>query len=160
MHTLHFLQQMQQLGALPPQMLPMLMHHMMSGGAPGGHHPPPPGGLPPGFNPMLMPGMVHGMHPLANLQMQLQNHALFQVRASMLAPPFLTIVTIELPTATKCTCDYHLVMQIPKTCISLQDFMLFSVCMHAYADIFRGSIQLAHVTMYTQGFDTGDVVLA
>ena len=53
----------------------------MAAGGPGAH----PGGLPPGMNPLLSMGMgpgglLSGMHPLANLQNQLQNFALFQVR--------------------------------------------------------------------------------
>jgi hypothetical protein len=82
--ALHFMQQM----GLPPHVLHMLVHQMAATGGPpgmGGH--PPPGGLPPGFNPaLLMPGVMPGLHPL---NLNLQNYALFQVRAcsSFLACP-------------------------------------------------------------------------
>ena len=88
MHTLAFLGQMQQLGALPPHMLPLLMqmHGMGAGGGPGGPGGGAPGapGLPPGFpGHMLMPGMHP--HPLASLQNQLHSFALFQVCPHSLA---------------------------------------------------------------------------
>ena len=57
------------------------MQQMAAAGGPGAHA----GGLAPGMNPLLGMGMgpgalLSGMHPLANLQDQLQGFALFQVR--------------------------------------------------------------------------------
>ena len=63
------------------------MQQMAAAGGPGAHA----GALAPGMNPLLGMGMgpgglLSGMHPLANLQNQLQGFALFQVHCLMKCP--------------------------------------------------------------------------
>lgn len=67
------------------------MQQMAAGGS-GPHA----GALPPGMNPLLNmgmgPGILSGMHPLANLQNQLQNFALFQANS---IPPYFSLLRID-----------------------------------------------------------------